>query len=300
MTRPFVDRPVADVEAAREAARTALRARGIAADPELIRVGMNALFAVPGEPVVLRVGHATAPAAAAHALVTELAAAGIPTPPPIPGLVADVGELAVTGWQRVRETRQAIMWERVGAAVAALHRLPAAIVPHEYPAPAPTTFPWWDFAALLSDVGDDLDAASRRGIEAAVARNAWWAEAVGGAAVVCHGDVHPGNVLTSAGGPLLTDWDLLCRANPAWDHAALTVWAGRWGGDPELYRRFAAGYGRSFADDPLTIALGELRNVAATLLRVRAGRGDPAAAQEAERRLRYWRGDPDAPAWSAQ
>jgi hypothetical protein len=43
-----------------------------------------------------------------------------------------------------------------------------------------------------------------------------------------------------------------------------------------------------------------LRNVAATLMRVRAGRHDPAVRQEAERRLRYWRGDPDAPQWRAQ
>ncbi|MFP5488829.1 MAG: hypothetical protein ACLGHQ_11050, partial [Acidimicrobiia bacterium] len=60
-----------------------------------------------------------------------------------------------------------------------------------------------------------------------------------------------------------------------------------------------AGYGRSLVDDDLTRALAELRNVAATLLRVRAGRTDPAAAAEAERRLAYWRGDSDAP-WHAQ
>lgn len=300
MTRPYVDRPVADVERALEAARRALAAWGAAREPELIRVGMNALFGVRGEPVVVRVGYATAPAAAAHALVGELVAAGVPTPPPIDGWATDIDGLAVTAWQRVRETRQAILWERVGAAVAALHRLPADVVPAEYPVPSPTAFPWWDFAALLADVGPDLDDVSRRGIEAAVERNAWWVHAVGEGAVVCHGDVHPGNVLVSAGGPLLTDWDLLCRAGPAWDHAALATWAERWGGDPEMYPRFAEGYGRSFADDPLTVALGELRNVAATLMRVRAGRRDAAAANEAERRLRYWRGDPDAPPWVAQ
>lgn len=298
--RPYVDRPVTDVVAAKAAAGAALAGWGVGAEPQLMRVGMNALFAVPGEPVVLRVGHATAPAAAAHALATALVAAGVPTPPPVDGWAADVGGFAVTGWQRVRETRQAIAWEHVGAAVRALHDLPATVVPDGYPHPSPTAFPWWDFATLLADVGPDLDARARRGLEAAVARNEWWADAVGGHAVVCHGDVHPGNVLVSARGPLLTDWDLLCRAAPAWDHAALAVWSGRWGGDPDLYRRFADGYGRSLADDSLTIALGELRNVAATLMRVRAARADPAAAGEAELRLRFWRGEPDAPMWTAQ
>jgi hypothetical protein len=47
-------------------------------------------------------------------------------------------------------------------------------------------------------------------------------------------------------------------------------------------------------------AIAELRLVAATLMRVLAGRRDPAARAEAERRLRYWRGEPDAPQWTAQ
>ncbi|HWL45808.1 MAG TPA: aminoglycoside phosphotransferase family protein [Ilumatobacter sp.] len=298
--RPFVDRPVGDVGAALDAARAALDRWGVAGEPELLRVGMNALFAVRGEPVIVRVGRATAPASTAHALASALVAAGISTAAPIDGWAADVGGFAVTGWERVRETRQAVRWEDVGAAVRMVHELPAASVPGDYPLPSPTTFAWWDFAALLADVGGEIDRSARRGLEAAIERNAWWADAVHDSAVVCHGDVHPGNVLVSARGPLLVDWDLLCRASPAWDHAPLLTWAERWGGDPDTYHRFAEGYGRSYADDPLAIALGELRNVAATLMRARAGRTDPVAADEAERRLRYWRGDPDAPAWRAQ
>ena len=48
------------------------------------------------------------------------------------------------------------------------------------------------------------------------------------------------------------------------------------------------------------MALAELRLVAATLMRVTASIADPGAGAEAERRLRYWRGDADAPAWHAQ
>jgi hypothetical protein len=40
--------------------------------------------------------------------------------------------------------------------------------------------------------------------------------------------------------------------------------------------------------------------VIATLMRVRAGRTDVVAAAEAERRLRYWRGDAGAPLWNPQ
>ena len=107
--------------------------------------------------------------------------------------------------------------------------------------------------------------------------------------MVCHGDVHPGNVMMTAGGPVLIDWDLMCVAPPGWDHAMLLTLADRWGGSASAYPAFAAGYGQSMADDATTQRFAELRNVAATLIRVHAGRTDPAARAEAERRLRYWR-----------
>jgi Ser/Thr protein kinase RdoA (MazF antagonist) len=153
----------------------------------------------------------------------------------------------------------------------------------------------------MHDVAGDLDNSSRTAIEAALARSvpllddqrerSW---------VICHGDVHPGNVIQSPDGPVLLDWDLLCRGPVAWDHAPLLTWTRRWGGDAGIYESFADGYGISLRDDPLAEALAELRLVAATLMRVRAARQDPAAADEAELRLRYWRGEPDAPQWHPQ
>ena len=80
----------------------------------------------------------------------------------------------------------------------------------------------------------------------------------------------------------------------------MMTWATRWGGLPGEYEAFAAGYGQSMRGDGQAEAIAELRLVAATLMRVLAGRRDPAAAAEAERRLRYWRGEPDAPQWTAQ
>jgi hypothetical protein len=99
---------------------------------------------------------------------------------------------------------------------------------------------------------------------------------------------------------VLLDWDLLCRAPWGWDHAPLLTWASRWGGDPAVLRSFEAGYERSAAGDAFAVAVAELRLVAATLLRLRAGRHDPAARAEAERRLRWWRGEAHAPPWRAQ
>ncbi len=78
------------------------------------------------------------------------------------------------------------------------------------------------------------------------------------------------------------------------------TWTQRWGGDPGIYESFAEGCGISLRDDPLAEALAELRLVAATLMRVRAARQSPAVAAEAELRLRYWRGEADAPQWHPQ
>ncbi|HSJ92214.1 MAG TPA: aminoglycoside phosphotransferase family protein [Ilumatobacter sp.] len=299
--RPFVDRPVADrAAAARVAERQAVR-WGLG-EPRLLRHGMNSLYVADG--VVLRVGAATAPAAASHALVHWLLDAGVPTVPPVDGLTADVDGLAVTGWRLVRETRRPIDWRTIGEAVRRVHALELGAAPVAYPIPEPAVFPWWDFDTLLADVAaadvaDQLDARALAGLRSVIERHRGWEELVRQDAVLCHGDVHPGNVLMSGAGALLIDWDLMCVAHPAWDHAMLTTYADRWGGDPGAYPAFAEGYGASFADDPLARALGELRNVAATLMRVRAGRHDPTAKAEADHRLAYWRGDTVAP-WRAQ
>ena len=100
-------------------------------------------------------------------------------------------------------------------------------------------------------------------------------------------------MLATATGPVLLDWDLLCRGPAAWDHGPLMSWTERWGGEPGIYERFAEGYGASLRGDPLGEAVEELRLVAATLMRVRAGRrrsarrgGGRAAPQVVARRPR--------------
>lgn len=293
--RAYVDRPVTDLD-------TAARAAGIAADhwglppPEPLRVGMNAIHAAGA--FVLRVASPSVDAAAALDLHRFLAGSGVRVPVAARADVVVVDGLSVTCWERLVASSAPIDWGAVGSMVRIVHALDPTMLPSSVPLPRPARFPWWDFDELLVRTGDALDADARRGLEAAIERHRGWQD-VGGE-VVCHGDVHPGNVLMTNDGPVLLDWDLLCWAPPGWDHGPLLTWASRWGGEPGTYEAFAEGYGCSLADDPATAAFAELRLVAATLMRVAAGRRDPAAAAEAERRLAYWRGDPDAAAWSAQ
>lgn len=293
--RPFVDTPVGDVAAATEVALAAARRWGLGV-PELLRVGMNAVFVAGG--VVVRVGRPTAPPEGSLELARRLAGLGVRVPAPARPDALIAGTLAATCWELVEADPGApIDWHEVGAMVARVHRAGAEIVPAGHPCPPSTSFPWWDLDSALVDLAGDLDTAAADGLAAAVERHRWWRDATELDPVVCHGDVHPGNVVQTVDGPVLLDWDLLCRAPRGWDHGPMMTWALRWGGPAGEYEAFAEGYGWSARGDPYAEAVAELRLVAATLMRVRAARTDPAASDEAERRLPFWRADPAAPPW---
>ena len=168
--------------------------------------------------------------------------------------------------------------------------------PAGQPLPPCESFPWWHFDERLAEVDGALDAAARAGLADVIERHAGWTEGL--ERVVCHGDVHPGNVMMTSEGVTLLDWDMLCAGPPAWDHAML-MRLDRWGWPPRWYDEFAAGYGHSLAGESAAEALADLRLVAATLMRLRAGLSDPSAMPEAQLRLAYWRGEPDAPVWTA-
>ncbi len=271
---------------------------GLAA-PELLRMGMNGIFAA-GDGTLLRVSRPTAPPEQAIWLAGVLTRFGIRVPTYLRDEPFVTDDHAVFAIAAVVE-RGPVDWTAVGEMISRLHRLDAGEVARGYPLPYCGDFPWWDFASVVSEVSADLDAVSRGGIDAAIARSLpLLNEQRARRSVVCHGDVHPGNVIQSGEGPVLLDWDLLCRGPAAWDHGPLMTWTQRWGGEPGIYEAFAEGYGRSLRGHTLAEAIAELRLVAATLMRVRAARSNPSATDEAELRLRYWRGDTDAPMWRAQ
>jgi hypothetical protein len=293
--RAFVDRPLADTEAAEQLARRAARQWGLV-DPVMIRVGMNAIYATGSS--VLRVSSPSAPAVASIHLAERLLEHGLRVTRPLQSDAIQSGDLSVTIWERIEPTGDPIDWVEVGRMIRHVHELDRSIIPADYPLPQPTDLPWWDFDALLDEVGEAIDEPALAGIIAAVQRWPQWRHFEN--SVVCHGDVHPGNVMMSAEGPVLIDWDLLCLAPPGWDHAPMMTWASRWGGESGLYERMADGYGKSMYGDDDADAFAELRLVAATLMRVKAGLRNTAAMPEAQRRLAHWRGDPDAPTWRAQ
>jgi thiamine kinase-like enzyme len=131
-----------------------------------------------------------------------------------------------------------------------------------------------------------------------LARRGWQDRARQDVLVVCHGDVHPQNVLMTGDEVVIIDWDAICLGPRAWDHAALMTWPDRWGGAAETYSDFARGYGADLRESSLAKELAALRLLAPTINMIINAGSDPAYAVEAKARIRYWLGDPAAPAWT--
>lgn len=266
------------------------------ARPTLVRLAVNGVF-ISGD-TVLRVSRTTASPLLSLTLARRLTTEGLRVALPARDDVFHAGDgITVTAWNRINGGTPSIAdWPQVGAMIQRLHSIDPWSIDH--PLPFCGDFPWWNFNGLLAETAL-IDAEAGSALRLAVASHAWWYHSArNGALVVCHGDVHPGNVMVDRYGPILIDWDLLCLGPTSWDHAPLMTWTRRWGGDEGIYESFAAGYGSSLRNDPLAEAIAELRLVAATLMRLRAARIQPDNG-EAQRRLAYWRGAPGAPMWQA-
>ena len=292
--RPYVDRPVADADRADLLARSSAAHWGLA-EPTLLRSSMNRVY-VAGE-VIVRIGHVNGRGESQLDLAARLAALEIAVPQPAREETLADGDLVVTAWRRATGAGS-VDWESVGRAVARLHRVsPAEVVPSDHPIADPRRFPWWNFESLLEECAGEIDARALSSIERVLDGHSGWDDWRDEDLVLCHGDVHPGNVVVDLSGPLLVDWDLMCLAPREWDLAPLSVWSRNWGGDAAWFDSFERGYD-SEVDLRRLRALGDLRDLAATLMAVRAGRGDAERAAEGRRRLAFWR-DGTGPPWTS-
>ena len=273
---------------------------------------MNAVYKVMSAqgPLIMRVSRPTGTTGPAIEFAQYLQRNGLEVPAPSSVVPFRHDEIEITLWEFIEpDPKQLVDWRAIGTFVRRLHDIDPNDIAKFYPLPKATSFPWWNFDHLLDELrptftDDDhailmkrwqalrpyFDAAQNINLESSANRS-----------VLCHGDIHPGNVIVNrtTGRPVLLDWDLLSVAPREWDHAALLTWASRWGGPTSTYSDFAQGYGTDFSSNDLANALAELRLLSATLMRWRASLSTPDARVEAENRMKWWRQDPTAPMWQA-
>ncbi len=281
-------------------------------DIQLIRRSMNAVYKVvsPSGPKIMRVSRPTDTTLPAIEFADYLRQKNFEVPAPMSRAPFRHDEIEITLWEFIEpDPKRLVDWPAIGNFVRRLHDIDPNDIAKFYPLPKATSFPWWNFDHLLAEMGSTLDAS-----DCEVLLKRWQALRpyfttaqnidLGSSVVrpvLCHGDIHPGNVIVdrNSGRPVLLDWDLLSVAPREWDHAALLTWATRWGGQASTYSDFAQGYGSDFSTNDLANALAELRLLSATLMRWRAGLSTPSARAEAENRMKWWRQDPTAPMWQA-
>jgi Ser/Thr protein kinase RdoA (MazF antagonist) len=285
-------------QAMRSAVVTARR-HGIKDQVQPLRTSANHVF-LAGE-VVLRVAPSSSDVSSQVALARRLISEGFPVAAPL-GDAEEVGGTSVSLWEHIpTDESHPIDFRQLGEVVARLHRLEPAGLRDVVPLPFCGDAAWLAVegnlarAQAASLVDADEAAALRRACDQL---SGWHERASRAALVVCHGDVHPLNVLMRGQDVVLIDWDSICLGPEAWDHAALMTSAERWGGAGGTYRDFACGYGADLRESPLAQELAALRLLAPTINMVLKGASDPTCAAEAKARLRYWLGDPAAPAWT--
>jgi aminoglycoside phosphotransferase (APT) family kinase protein len=261
------------------------RSAGRLSKVELVRSGMNDVYAV--DDLVIRLPPPGVDIERQTHAARLLARQGVATPTLVDSGVVD--DQPFTVWERVQaDPVGSIDFRQLGSEINRLHRIDPAALTGEI------TLPWCDEESWL-DLDASLDAAEAANLvplaDIDILRG-WWEQLrswgdrcrAAGNPVVCHGDVHPQNVIMRHGEPIVIDWDTICLGPPQWDHAALLTWSDRWGGEPSAYPNFTAGYGASFASDQLANDLADSQQLAA----------------EAQLRIKYWRGEAAAPAWTPQ
>ena len=281
-------------------ASEAAQRQGVQGTPQLIRSGANDVYSV-GE-FIVRVSRSEADVGRDIAIVAFLKLAGVPVPEPVEA--GEIDGVRYSLWEYVRSHQSgSIDFRSFGEGIRALHALSIDSFA-DFDIPWCDELDWLNVDHKLAEArsvqalsNEDLEC-----LEAHADRLRSWGERCRSVdpLVICHGDVHPQNVIMRDSQAVIIDWDTICVGPQQWDHAALMTWSDRWGGAASDYGDFTEGYGESFKSDPLAMMLAEVRLLAPTVNLVLRAAGDQRFTREAELRMRYWRNDPDAPPWSAQ
>ena len=213
------------------------RDRGISEPVEPLRRGTNHVFRA-GD-VVLRVAPESADVAGQVALARWLAAEGFPVAAPLADPEIRAARRSASGTTSARTRIVRSTSSGLGAVVARLHRIQPARLNGVVPLAFCGDAAWLRVEQRLeaAEAANLVDAEGLVALrQAGVALRGWHERARRGELVVCHGDVHPHNVLMRDDEVVIISWDAICTGPPAWDHAPLMTWAERWRSSSGLSR----------------------------------------------------------------
>ena len=282
---PFVSQPIVDRRHAQARAQQCAKELGATALTP-IRESMCSTFRANDS--VLRVGHFTSDPSTAQGLATMLSNAGFRVPDVIATWQQDETGLGVIAYEDVPETGRAIDWREVGRIVRRLHTdiAPSISLRVTLRLNTSTVVEFWRYISALKHSGRAFTTTfnAARGCRT----RAEWTNIVETTPnVLTHGDIHPGNILMSEDGPVLIDWDLLRPHHRCGITFHLKHGQRRHGKEIDAYTAFAAGYGAvDWESDSLDVA--EMRNLAATVMKLIASAWTGIIDEEAARRLEYW------------
>lgn len=266
---------------------------------ELLRSGTNHVFAASR--TVIRVSPRSSRAQLQVDVARRLTTAGMRVPAPLADPVERAGAV-VTVWERIMPTGEPIDFRALGATIARLHRITPGVVA-DGPLPLYNDTPALHVGPLLDRLRDlDVLGPSDLAVldDAYAALRGWSDGAASDDFVVCHGDLHPQNVAMAHGEVVVLDWDTICLGPPEWDHVLLMTVPERWGGPVSAYEEFAVGCGADLRMLDSVRRYARLRLLAPTVnLALRSVR-DARLAAELERRMQFWRGDPEPAVWTPQ
>lgn len=284
--------------------QAALRAGLSAEGLRPLRVHSNAVFLLPQQRVVVRVGGGgDAPGRARRAVACTrwLVGVGFPAVEPVSGVQQPVllpdeagGFWAATFWHQVDVEDRPQAATDLGELLRRLHDLPTP--PFDLPLFRPL-----DRLVAAAQASTWLSEPDRAWLLARAAQLQARLDSVTGSAAgragLVHGDAQLGNVLSAVDGrAVLGDWDGVAIAPLSWDLVP-TAMEPRFGGRPGLLDELLTAYGADPTDHPgwpVLCDIYELRSVAA---HIRRAPDSPPHAVEAAVRIASLRADDRSVRW---
>jgi aminoglycoside phosphotransferase (APT) family kinase protein len=263
----------------------------------LLRFTNNAVYALAGAPVVLRIVGSRAlrhRAAKVVAVARHFERHGVPAIRLLPGVdqPIQVGEHVITAWVHVEHVGRRPTAEDLGRLLRRVHALPP-------PAGVGEWAPLADVRARVADA-EEIDSSDRRfllrrcaEVEAAIDELEFPL-----ARTLIHGDAHRGNVISGPDGPVLCDFDSACFGPPEWDLTPLAVGRERFGDPAGRYRMLADSYGFDVTAWDGFRVLREARELKLTTSVLPILRSHPKVRDELRRRLDDLRGGRMLVPWS--